>query len=318
MTTATANACCDATSPVPTWPGVPKGVIINIGDIEAYLALPSTETSSQADPPRRVLLFLTEVHGIYLPNAQLLVDAFAAQLGIPVLMPDQFSGVNRLPKDLVTPASPTQTKMPWILDVDDPNFENRGLALPSRINTENSDAWPFAKPPDWNTTGRGNVEFAKWIARHGPDVSDPILDRVIRHIHQTYGPNIEIGAVGYCFGGRYVLRLMGSGAIDVGVVNHPSFFTMEEVASLKAGKRLAIFAAERDDMMPKEQRREVEDVLSTNDVTWMSTVFGGTEHGFAVRGDLGVQAVRTAKERAFEGAVSWFRTWLLPAEIKPE
>ncbi len=28
------------------------------------------------------------------------------------------------------------------------------------------------------------------------------------------------------------MRLMGSGVIDVGVVNHPSFYTLDEVAKL--------------------------------------------------------------------------------------
>jgi hypothetical protein len=32
------------------------------------------------------------------------------------------------------------------------------------------------------------------------------------------------------------MRLMASGVIDVGVVNHPSLFTMEEVGVLDEGK----------------------------------------------------------------------------------
>ena len=42
----------------------------------------------------------------------------------------------------------------------------------------------------------------------------------------------------------------------------------------------------------------------------MSTVFSGTEHGFSVRGDLGIREVRLAKEYAFKGALQWFRDWL--------
>ena len=103
---------------------------------------------------------------------------------------------------------------------------------------------------------------------------------------------------------------MGSGIIDVGAINHPSFFTMEEVSLLAKGKRLAIYAAETDDILPPEKRREMEDVLTKIGATWMSAVYSGTNHGFSVRGDLTVKEVRLAKESAFRGAVSWFKDWL--------
>ena len=85
------------------------------------------------------------------------------------------------------------------------------------------------------------------------------------------------------------MRLMGSGVIDVGVVNHPSFFTMAEVEKLGREKKLAIYAAETDDILPAEKRRATEDILINKGVTWTSTVFSGTEHGFSVRGDLSVK-----------------------------
>ena len=100
---------------------------------------------------------------------------------------------------------------------------------------------------------------------------------------------------------------MGSGVFDVGVVNHPSFFTLEEVGRLGRGKRLAIYAAEMDDILPAEKRRATENILTKREVTWMSTIFSETRHGFSVRGDLKVKEVRLAKERAFRGAVEWFR-----------
>jgi hypothetical protein len=45
-------------------------------------------------------------------------------------------------------------------------------------------------------------------------------------------------------------------------------------------------------------------------VIWMSSVFSGTEHGVAVRGDLDKKEVRFAKEKAFMGAIEWFEEWL--------
>ena len=57
----------------------------------------------------------------------------------------------------------------------------------------------------------------------------------MQYIRKTYGEDVKIGGVGYCFGGRFIMRLMGSGVIDVGVVNHPSFYTLDEfLQSLEA------------------------------------------------------------------------------------
>ncbi|KAH9213582.1 Alpha/Beta hydrolase protein [Leptodontidium sp. 2 PMI_412] len=265
--TETPHPCCDPSSPSPLWEGDPRGEIISIDGVETYIShgVQPSPTSENAKlgtsketikDPRRVILFLTEGHGIYLPNAQLLADSFAAHLNCDVLMPDQFAGQSRLPKE------------------------------------------------------EGPGAFEEWKMRHEPPVTDPILARVITYIHATYGEDVKIGGVGYCFGGRYIMRLMGSGIIDVGVVNHPSFFTMEEVSKLGKGKKLAMYAAEKDEILPPEKRRQTEDVLTSVGATWMSTVFSGTEHGFSVRGDLSIKEVRMAKEGAFKGAVEWFDVWL--------
>ncbi|KAH6722856.1 hypothetical protein BKA61DRAFT_585387 [Leptodontidium sp. MPI-SDFR-AT-0119] len=316
--TETPHPCCDPSSPSPLWEGDPRGEIISIDGVETYIShgVQPSPTSENAKlgtsketikDPRRVILFLTEGHGIYLPNAQLLADSFAAHLNCDVLMPDQFAGQSRLPKG-ISPSYPRGAKVPWTDDTSDPNYEHRGMPVPSKVDTENSDAFPFLKPPWWIEEGPG--AFEEWKMRHEPPVTDPILARVITYIHVTYGDDVKIGGVGYCFGGRYIMRLMGSGIIDVGIVNHPSFFTMEEISKLGKGKKLAMYAAEKDDILPPEKRRQTEDVLTSVGATWMSTVFSGTEHGFSVRGDLSIKEVRMAKEGAFKGAVEWFDVWL--------
>ncbi|KAH7411372.1 Alpha/Beta hydrolase protein [Cadophora sp. MPI-SDFR-AT-0126] len=274
------HPCCDPSSPSPIWEGNPRGEVIDIDGIETYIcrAVKSTSTPEgtqasrsdvQVEHPKRIILFLTEGHGIYLPNAQLLADSFASHLKCDVLMPDQFSGQARLPEGI------------------EPSFP----------------------PPPW-WIREGPKAFEEWKMRHEPPVTDPLLARVVKYIHETYGEDVKIGGVGYCFGGRYVMRLMSAGILDVGVVNHPSFFTMEEVAKLGKGKKIAMYAAETDDILPPEKRRQTEDVLTSVGATWMSTVFSGTEHGFSVRGDLSIKEVRLAKERAFKGAVDWFKDWL--------
>jgi dienelactone hydrolase len=318
------DPCCDPSAPSSIWEGEPTGRVIEIEGIEAYISqprvtrdiepgllLPADNTTCKKSE-ERVILLLTEGHGIYLPNAQLLADSFASALNCDVLMPDQFAGQARLPMDIASRISSAQsaspTTVPWTEDPTDQNFELRGQKMPLKENPESSDAYPFLKPPWWKD--RGLDEFEKWKKRHEYEITDPILEKVVKYIHSKYGKEVSLGGVGYCFGGRYVMRLMGQGVIDVGVVNHPSFFTMEEVGKLGKHKRLACFAAETDDILPSQKRREMEDVLTRNGATWMSTVFSGTEHGFSVRGDLSIKEVRIAKERAFGDAVDWFKDWL--------
>ncbi|KUJ06802.1 uncharacterized protein LY89DRAFT_602432 [Mollisia scopiformis] len=269
------HPCCDPSTPSAIWEGTPSGEVIEISGIETYIAKPpALKGSSPTLKVDKVILFLTEGHGIYLPNAQLLADSFASHLNCDIIMPDEFAGQARLPKNIEPSLYPHKV-IPWTEDKNDPNYDLRGLAVP-----------------------------------HEPEVTDPILEKIVSWIHESYGQGVKIGGVGYCFGGRYVMRLMGAGVIDVGVVNHPSFFNMDEVGKLGRGKRLAIFAAERDDILPAEERRGTEDVLTRTGVTWTSTVFSGTEHGFSVRGDLSIKEMRLAKEYAFRGAVQWFSDWL--------
>lgn len=94
---------------------------------------------------------------------------------------------------------------------------------------------------------------------------------------------------------------MPEGGIGVGVGNHPSFFTIDEVNTIdevkvlermrpadvdvgaegrKVWSPLAIFAAEQDDIFPEMKRRETEDVLKGTGATWSCTTFSQTEHAF--------------------------------------
>ena len=44
----------------------------------------------------------------------------------------------------------------------------------------------------------------------------------------------RVGAVGYCFGGKYVVRGLGEGGgVDVGILCHPSFVEEGELEGVK-------------------------------------------------------------------------------------
>lgn len=156
--------------------------------------------------------------------------------------------------------------------------------------------YPLLKPEGWD----GDKELADFQVRHHPGTVDPIIRTILDWIDAPtsdsgFGGVEYLGGIGYCFGGRYVIRLLADGEIEAGVLNHPSFFTIEEVKSLEkmrpgninvaevgrsAWSPLAIFAAEEDDIFPETKRRETEDVLKSIGATWLCTTFSQTEHGF--------------------------------------
>jgi len=87
-------------------------------------------------------------------------------------------------------------------------------------------------------------DFAPWLGRHGPDVTDSIISATIKALREEFGVE-KIGAVGYCFGGRYVMRFLAKGkGIDAGFAAHPSLVQANEFEEIDGPLSLAI-AGER-------------------------------------------------------------------------
>lgn len=62
----------------------------------------------------------------------------------------------------------------------------------------------------------GKFDLPGWLANHPKEVIEPIILKAIEGIKNELSLK-KIGAVGYCFGGRYVIRLLADGSIDAGV-----------------------------------------------------------------------------------------------------
>ncbi|KAJ5217410.1 dienelactone hydrolase family protein [Penicillium chermesinum] len=149
----------------------------------------------------------------------------------------------------------------------------------------------------------GKFDLGSWIVNYQPDVIDPILTTMIKYLRETLGVK-RIGAVGYCFGAKYVNRFLRKGKIDVGYYAHPSFFTIEDVSAIEGP--LSIAAAEIDPVSPPELRHESEAALIKTGQHWQINLYSGVSHGFGVRGDLSNLQFKWAKEQAHAQAVAWF------------
>lgn len=158
-----------------------------------------------------------------------------------------------------------------------------------------------------------DFDINKWLAQgtsgdnpHTPEAVDPIVVDALRFLKQDKGFK-KVGALGYCFGAKYVVRHYKSG-IDVGYMAHPSFVEEAELAGI-AGP-LSIAAAEVDHIFPTEKRHKSEEILIKTGQPWQINLYSGVSHGFAVRGDMEDQKARFAKEQAFIQAVAWFNEHL--------
>ncbi|KAL2005266.1 hypothetical protein VTN00DRAFT_2476 [Thermoascus crustaceus] len=144
---------------------------------------------------------------------------------------------------------------------------------------------------------------------HLPARVDPVVDSVLKEMRTNLNCE-KIGAVGYCFGAKYVVRFlrpMGN-KIDVGYVAHPSFVEADELSSISGP--LSITAAETDSIFPAAKRYESEEILRKTTQPYQINLFSGVEHGFAVRADITKPVIRFAKEQAFLQAVHWFKQYL--------
>ncbi|KAL5476438.1 hypothetical protein ACEPAI_3314 [Sanghuangporus weigelae] len=95
-----------------------------------------------------------------------------------------------------------------------------------------------------------------------------------------------------------------SGKTITGAVAHPAFLTETHFQYVKAP--LMLSCSEIDHTFPVELRRRAEDILVEKKHVYFFQVFGGVEHGFAVRGDPNVAIQRWAKEESARGIIAWF------------
>ncbi|KUL89312.1 hypothetical protein ZTR_03746 [Talaromyces verruculosus] len=156
----------------------------------------------------------------------------------------------------------------------------------------------YGDPVPLNKTGELNMQ--KWRAgEYHPKGTN--------HLPSTVDP-VKTGAVGYCFGGKYVVRYLRPRQIDVGYTAHPSHIDADELKNAKGP--VAIAAAENDAIFPAEKRQESEAILKKLNVPYQINLYSGVNHGFAVRGDQKNPVVRFAQQNSFLQAVEWFKEYL--------
>ncbi|KAM5527948.1 dienelactone hydrolase family protein [Fusarium oxysporum f. sp. phaseoli] len=152
-----------------------------------------------------------------------------------------------------------------------------------------------------------NLNVTEFLSKHPPEVTDPIVATAVSYLRDVLGIK-KIAASGYCFGGRYAVRVLnGEDAVNVGFTAHPSLLTTEEVKAVQ--RPLGLASAENDPAFPLQQQTETNIILGQLGHGFAASLYSGVIHGFAVRANLSDPEQKFAKEEAFSQAARFFKLW---------
>ncbi|KAH0538106.1 hypothetical protein FGG08_005268 [Glutinoglossum americanum] len=184
-----------------------------------------------------------------------------------------------------------------------------------------------------------------WLARHTPEKVLPLLWKVIEGAKEEFADAVANGegmyAVGYCFGGKYILLLAGeqpdtvmwgrapedeqkivhkgplirAGALAHGKCYHiaccyvalthraGTLVTKEDIEAVKS-------PVKNDQLFPDDVRVQGCNYLKTNNIEHEAKVYKNVPHGwgptgFAVLGEYDEPKIQEAQKHAFEQMLGW-------------
>ncbi|CAK7234262.1 hypothetical protein SCUCBS95973_008876 [Sporothrix curviconia] len=316
--------CDDCVTDRPTPHGrTPVGEVCKLGDVDVYISKPSDYPHVSA----RLLLLLTGGTGMPSTNNQIQADMYAEE-GFVVVMPDLFGG------DVAPNAAAVAEAQ-----------EQQGQQGSSSSGSSFLDLFKIKAA---ETVKSFMIDM--WLARHTEAKVLPLLHRVLDAARDEFADAVSSGggvyAVGYCFGGRYVLLLAGdkgkaaSGAAPAaGTSGHGGSTETDADADpnadvdtvmletgpvIKAGvlahatlvsrddfqglqAPISMVCVENDPMFPDEVRTAGEDYLSEHNVEHEVQVYPGVPHGFAVFGDYADESIKLAQATAFGQMLKWLK-----------
>ncbi|KAI8927902.1 hypothetical protein BC831DRAFT_548808 [Entophlyctis helioformis] len=272
------------------WTGVPAGTVVQLGGLPTYYAAPPPPLSAVAGAPAssKAVLVVHDGYSFELANSRLLCDAMASETGSHVFMPDLFQG-DRLAStpaiDALWAATPTVSASLV-----------QGLKIVASLPAT-----------------------LKFLGRHGPAVTMPLLTAVLRDIKRDYAAD-RVGVVGYCWGGRYAFKAaqlaVADTAIRCFVAAHPSGMDVPADTAGIAVPGLVIAAVD-DPVVSVKSLRKLGTGTGTGAGSGSATggvvevvEYKGVTHGFAVRGREEDAVVQHARDDALLRTIGWLNTHL--------
>ncbi|GLT70977.1 hypothetical protein SLA2020_430230 [Shorea laevis] len=125
-----------------------------------------------------------------------------------------------------------------------------------------------------------------------------------------------IGAAGFCWGGKVVVRLASSTDIQAAVILHPGQIIDNEMMMLRfivsdVKVPIAILGAEIDHASPPEQLKKFGEKLSVkSEFDSFVKIFPGVAHGWTVRYNVEDESAVKSAEEAHLDMLNWFTKYV--------
>lgn len=148
------------------------------------------------------------------------------------------------------------------------------------------------------------VDFQAWFKRHDHAHVSSLLVTLATNLKSKY-PEAGLYGVGYCFGGKHVLKLAQS-TLKAAASFHPSMVVAEDLAG--ASVPVYVGLAENDEMVPARLAQDFETwskTLLNPDVPFTLQVYSGMGHGFAARPNTQDVDIRKQYKKAFTDTVDF-------------
>lgn len=260
------------------WEGEPKGKEITLGGLPTYHAAPEKRTNDTS-----AILYLHDGFGWRFRNNRLQCDRLAEATGRDVYMPDFYDGTIVMDEEGISLIDPQ----------------------PNVLNTVVNGFRFFLRVPG----------MIMALRKFNLQRTQPLIDAVVQELQGKHGgpEQCKMGAVGYCWGGKYCLRLgaAAKGKAAAVVACHPSF--VEPLTdNLKAMTAACLFIRSgKDPIFGDKLWKETEACVKEAGVPLDSQLFPGTNHGFAVRCNEADEVSKKARDEAFKRTAEWFSKYLV-------
>ncbi|KAL9612809.1 MAG: hypothetical protein Q9167_002592 [Letrouitia subvulpina] len=265
--------------------GKPTGREDTIGGLQTYISEPATGSKKKS------IVFITDVFGWQFPNVRLLADEYA-KAGFYAYIPDILNG-DALPHEFLQTIEPSLKEQ-----------ETLGVAGKAK------------------NAAIVAATLGTWLPKHREGVTRPLIDGFVNTVRMTPGTD-KVGAIGFCFGGRYaVLQAHGQskdasgssvgsvGGVDAAYACHPSLVTIPgdfEPVSVP----LSMAQGTRDSLLDMASVGKIQDILAQKtQVPHEIRLYEDQVHGFTLRSDWSNEKDKKAMDDATQQGIEWFEKYL--------
>ncbi|MCJ1410291.1 hypothetical protein MMC19_004376 [Ptychographa xylographoides] len=262
--------------------GAPVGREETVHGLPCYISEPPS-----AQDPKGIIVIIPDALGWKFINQRIIADKFAKRTGARVYMPEFMNG-NSMDPSLFKAMDELEKKGSWL-----------------------DTAWkifPLA-------TAVSN--FVPFLFKNRLSVAKPRVYKFFHDLRANEGTSLPVGAVGYCWGGKYTFLLCsdsekainGKCLVDCGFTAHPSNLSVPADAEAVV-LPLSVACGDHDMVLSIDQLTQMKEILEKKDKEKHEVVvIPGATHGFAVRGNPAEPKAVEFGTQAEDQAVDWFLKW---------